>query len=342
MNGRAPHSLEDENILNSGMIQLKRALVVLAVLVFGEVGAQSTLTLQPGASAGCDATLGFHTNYNKDLNYGDQPHIKLFCIPGASGGNNTCRALISFDLSKVPAGATITSAKLTLYASGKINDKLPGHFGNNTATISRVTSPWTEFGVKWNTMPSHTPKDMATLHRSTDPNQDYTCDVTMMIKEMISTPGSNYGFYCALVKENPASPAALTFCSSDHPDSGKHPKLVIVYSIPDSKLPGALAGDSVHQEKTTAQEQVGSASVEKPEMKVSQDSTAGTLVIKTGELSNAVIRIFASDGKFVKSIEFKGVFSTFSIPIGDLSPGTYSIEIISDTEKGQLKFVKRE
>ncbi len=316
---------------------MKNALLIwTGVLLSGILTAQTTLTLQPGASAGCDATLGFHTNYNKDLNYGDQPHIKMFCVPGYSGGNNTCRALISFDLAKIPAGATITSAKLTLYAAGKINDKLPGHYGNNTVTISRVTSPWTEFGVKWNTAPSFTSKNAVALQRSTDPNQNYTVDVLLLVKDMIAAKTPGYGFYFALNKEDPASPAAMCFNSSDHPDASRHPKLEIVYTMPGLKK--SAASSQPPRKVVAASPGPAKPSDIRSDSVMSQDS----LVIKTGELTNALIKVYAADGKLVKSIQYKGVLSTYYVPIGDLPKGTYTIDIHSDKEKGTLKFVKKE
>ncbi|MFM2016962.1 MAG: hypothetical protein RL007_618 [Bacteroidota bacterium] len=309
--------------------------LIAGIFISCSLIAQTTLSLQPDSKSGCDASLGFHTNFNSGRNYGSDVYIKAFCMPGASGGHNTNRALIKFDLTQIPNGAKIVSAKLTLYAAGFVNDKLPGHYGKNEATLNRVTSPWTESGVKWNTMPTFTKVNAVTLPKSSNSKQDYTCDVTAMVKDMINVPGANYGFYLALTRENPSSSAALVFCSSDHPDVKRHPKLVIVYEVLPVNQPVIKADSSSAGKSTTPV-----TPVKKTVVKADQDSSGGTLIIRTGELSNAVISIYESTGKLAKTINFTGTHSTYSVPIGDLSPGNYKIEIVSDTEKGSLKFIK--
>jgi hypothetical protein len=190
-------------------------------------------------------------------------------------------------------------------------------------------------GVKWNTTPTFTLKNAVTLQRSTDSKQNYTLDVLTLVKDMLAGPSTNYGFYLALANENPASPAALCFISSDHPDASRHPKLVIVYSFGVKKTAQALPAPR----KVTAAD----PSPAKP-IDIWSDSVAtqDSLIIKTGELKNALIKVYTSDGKLVKSIQYKGLHSVYYVPIGDLYKGTYTIDIYSDKEKGTLKFVKKE
>lgn len=229
--------------------------------MFG-AAAQTTLTLQPGAATGNDASLGYHDNYNTATqNYGSDIYIKAFCIPGAQGGQNTNRAVISFDLSTIPAGATIVSSNLTLYGTGYINSMLPGHFGNNTSTVSRITSAWTENAVTWNTAPSFTTQNQATLAQSTSAAQDYITDVTALVQDMINNPSTSFGFYLALVTENPSNSAALLFHSSDGPNSAKWPKLEITYTVGNCLQPDANAGNDAslgyHDNYNTATQNYG-------------------------------------------------------------------------------------
>ncbi len=60
------------------------------------------------------------------------------------------RSLIKFDLSSVPAGATVQSAKLRVYYMGYYD------FSNRERTITayRCVGNWTELGVNWNNKPS--------------------------------------------------------------------------------------------------------------------------------------------------------------------------------------------
>jgi len=68
----------------------------------------------------------------------------------SSGATSNRRAYIRFDLTKcspaVPATATVVSGTLRLYASA-----VPATC--RTEDLFRVTFPWTEIGVSWNTQP---------------------------------------------------------------------------------------------------------------------------------------------------------------------------------------------
>ena len=68
------------------------------------------------------------------------------------------RALIHFDLSSIPSGATIVSAKLKLYTKAH-----SGH--NRTHNIHRTKASWTENTVTWNNQPDivSTPTDSTSI-----------------------------------------------------------------------------------------------------------------------------------------------------------------------------------
>ena len=63
------------------------------------------------------------------------------------------RGLIKFDLTGIPAGSTITSAKLCLYSSSEaIVTGDTGYYG-----AYRVTTAWTESGSTWNSSDTGVP-----------------------------------------------------------------------------------------------------------------------------------------------------------------------------------------
>ncbi|HLP54262.1 MAG TPA: DNRLRE domain-containing protein [Fluviicola sp.] len=181
---------------------------------------------------GTDASLGYHDNYNAaSTNYGNDLYFKAFCMPGASGGTNSNRGLLYFDLSSVPAGSDVVSATLNLYGTGYLNALLPGHYGNNAAKVYRVTSPWTENTVTWNTQPTYSATDYASLPASVNSTQDYQITTTALVEYMVQHPSTNYGFLLQLDSENPVDDAALAFHSSDGANSAKYPKLCLTYKI---------------------------------------------------------------------------------------------------------------
>ncbi|MES2555114.1 MAG: DNRLRE domain-containing protein [Bacteroidota bacterium] len=191
----------------------------------------SLCTTSDGAN-GIDASLGYHYNYSAaSTNYGSDLYFKAFCVPGAAGGANSNRGLVYFDLSSVPAGSDVTSATLDLYGCGYINASFPGHYGNNASKVYRVTSPWAENTVTWNTQPTYSASDYASLPASTTADQNYQITTTALVEYMVQNPSTNYGFLLQLDTENPSDGSVMAFHSSDGANSAKYPKLCLTYKI---------------------------------------------------------------------------------------------------------------
>jgi hypothetical protein len=281
--------------------------------------------IQPDPNAGNDASLGSHTNYNtENTNYGSNVYLNAYCIAGAQGGQNTNRALLSFNLTSIPTTAIVQSADLYLYGTGFINSMLPGHFGSNASSIECVTSSWSESAVTWNSAPTTTPTNAATLPQSTSANQDYIVSVTAMTQYQVANPSLNYGFLFRNIVENPSAPAGLLFWSSDHSDPNKRPKLCVTYN--DSINP-----KSVH-----------TIVLDALDMEVFPNPSTQFLTVNTGELSNAVINIYSTEGKLANSIQYQGLLSTYYIPVAELASGTYLVEILAEDKRGTTRFVKSE
>jgi hypothetical protein len=206
--------------------------LLMSVLISSAIS-QTTITLQPDAVNGKDALLhGLFSQVNN--NFGSNAQ---FTAAAATFSFNPgiIRSIVAFDLSSVPANATITNAKLSLYAWGQ-GSGLGSHLSNptpNNGWLERVTSTWNESAVTWNTMPSTTILNRAALPVSISPTQDYlNTNVTSLVQDMVNNPTSSFGFMMKLDDETPY--ATLAFFSSDCTDSTKRPKLVIEYVVPTS------------------------------------------------------------------------------------------------------------
>lgn len=198
--------------------------------------AWSQLFLTLPASADCP--IVYHDNYpSANQNYANTAFLAAYQIPGNQGGVNTNRALIDFDLSQIPVGSTVLSAKLNLYAytDFTISPLQDGHYGNNQSVLSRITSNWNESVVTWNTQPGVSILNETTINQSTAPNQDYlNINVTALVQDMVDNPNSSFGFRLALVNE--VTTASLSFCSSEFSNTAKRPSLAIEYRLDDAAV----------------------------------------------------------------------------------------------------------
>jgi hypothetical protein len=212
------------------MKKLLLLLILIPALNLALVAQPVTLTLRPGLTNGKDAMIhGLATQVSN--NFGGTYELTASAWTYGNPVGIT-RSLIGFDLSVIPAGATIQSAYLSLYAWDMFNGTGSGQHstssGSNAAYIERVMSPWDEMTVTWDTQPSTTNLNQVTIPASTSPTQNYpNIDVTAMVTDMIASPASSHGFMIKLISE--VHYRRLNFCSSEHPDSLKRPMLQITY-----------------------------------------------------------------------------------------------------------------
>jgi len=202
----------------------KIAIAVLFLSCAKISTAQTTVTLRLDSS-GNDAQI---QNFNPNLNQGNL--IEYYLGGWTSSGNNvTWMQMLQFDLASIPSSSIIQSAHLKLYyPTANLNhsyccDTSLTH--SNASLVQRITSPWSENTVTWNTQPTFTTVDEANIPASTNGTESYDIDVTNMVQTMVNTV--NYGFLLQMADPSPY--AQLLFASGDNPDTSQHPHLVITY-----------------------------------------------------------------------------------------------------------------
>lgn len=151
-------------------------------------------------------------------------------------GNPTCnfRGILKYNVSEIPTNATITSAKLYLYAK---TDALNGNPGNpmfgqgNTSLLQRVTGSWTTNNFGWDNQPPATTANQKVLPQSSSTVQNYEVNVTDFVQQWVTTPSLNNGMLLRLQTETYYN--SMIFNGGTAPDALK-PKLEICYTVPTS------------------------------------------------------------------------------------------------------------
>jgi hypothetical protein len=209
---------------------VKQYIIITCLLLKAfTITGQTTLTQQPNGIWGKDAFVSSNV-----LSTGQGNSHEFDAAAWTIAGLPlTIRGLLDFDLSSLPAGASIQSAQLTLYnnpnaQNGYANGEHVHVSGSNEAVLQRIVSPWTE-DVAWSNQPTTTIQNEATLAQDTNANQDYTVDVTNLLNDIIADPNTSFGFLLKLKTETPYR--LLAFASSDHPNADLHPKLEITYTM---------------------------------------------------------------------------------------------------------------
>jgi len=227
------------------MKKLLQTILGLSLMPLLSIG-QTTIIIQPNAATGQDAYIDSRL---PNTNYGT---IEDFISSAwTNSGNPTIvRSFVNFDLTGIPANATINSASLSLYAYNSIGNQTHSTLsGSNASVLQRVTSNWAENAITWNNQPTTTTLNEVTLAATTSTNQNYTnIDVTNLVVDMKNNPSTSFGFMLKLVTEQYYR--KMVFASSDNLDANLLPKLEITYTVPSSTCiilqPNAVNGQDAY------------------------------------------------------------------------------------------------
>jgi len=149
------------------------------ILTTGNIAWSNITLIQPGPADVKDTFVWD----NEDYSHGDWGELRA---------NDTStwdqRILIEFtDLSALPPGATINSAKLGLY---RYDAYYTG--GSLTLDAHRITSLWTE-SVTYSTQPSYNPTVESSVTVSGTDDGWYEWDITNLVRQWTDGSATNYG-----------------------------------------------------------------------------------------------------------------------------------------------------
>lgn len=141
----------------------------------------------------------------------------------------TGRNLLKFDLSSIPANATIVSADLYMYSDTipKNGDLIHANYGaDNSFVVQEVATQWDPSTVTWFNQPAGLTANQVIVPNTQLPFLNMNINVKDMVSSMVSA-NANYGFKLTLQSE--VEYTSRIFCSSYHADASRHPRLIIKY-----------------------------------------------------------------------------------------------------------------
>lgn len=138
--------------------------------------------------------------------------------------NGIYRSFIKFDLSSIPAGATVSSATLTLTRSSE---------GSGTSvSVHQVTSSWSETTPTWGSPPTYNATELTSATVGTG---ETSWSVTTAVQNWVNAAWANYGFAIKATNENDYY---IFFHSSDSSTASARPKLSVTYNtVPNTPTP---------------------------------------------------------------------------------------------------------
>lgn len=202
------------------------------------------LILRPDSTTGQDSyvskVLDDTADGNVNLNFAHELIMARWTFSAFGGDSGTQRGYLRFDsLAKIPTAATVTSAILYLYGEDP-DSSMSYPFGNsyylgsgnpsNPVVLEAVTGgTWQQKTITWNNAPGASSAIQDTVPASTSQyNYNVTVDVTNLVKPMVVTPSTNYGFMLRLITEN--IHREMQFATCEAYDSTKRPKIVVNYT----------------------------------------------------------------------------------------------------------------
>ena len=230
-----------------------KSFLVFIILMFSTVSYAAEVTMAWDASSGDPAGYRIYFGTSTGVYTGnvDVGNITEYTLPDSTNANPV---LIKWELSALPADASVQSAILYLYQSGYIDTGKDDLYEisvhkiiNHNPDISKCT--WSTYdGVNsWTGGADGGQGDVAAAEdiKMVDKAVGYKLwEVTQMVRDWVSNPTANFGMM--LLSDQGENKASLTtnrvFVPTENADAGKRPKLVITYSVSEVIAPPAPPG----------------------------------------------------------------------------------------------------
>ncbi|UQZ35444.1 hypothetical protein C2I18_19090 [Paenibacillus sp. PK3_47] len=177
-----------------------------------------------------DTTINAH---EPDRNYGDAARL----YTGKDTNGNQFRTLLQFDLSQIPEGEyRVIDAYLTM------NQTAENQYDSNTeVNLQRITSPWEETSVTWNSQPGYSAnvEGEPYAHSLVVGEGAQVFYIKELAEEWLNGLYPNYGL--ELHADQIAAPNVKKYVSSDTSAQSLHPALTLKYTLPNQTWSGTTS-----------------------------------------------------------------------------------------------------
>jgi hypothetical protein len=199
-------------------------------------GGPTTVTLQQGLNSYSGVVDTYIDQFQPTSSFGTLDRVEVRYYDPGTGLQEHMITLLRFDLSGIPANATVTSATLTLY-----NIRAAANDASDVVTLGKVLSSWNDSWTWSMGVPSTAPSGVtcpSVVGYTVSPTTPEVYTITGManlVQAWVAAPSSNLGLLLSTT-----SNLNMRFCSSEYAGAQYRPALQVTYSTAGGGTPPSV------------------------------------------------------------------------------------------------------